>query len=125
MSYYNPNPKGKLTGDCVIRALSKALNEDWYSVYDDLCEEGKRAGDWGNTNSVWGAYLRRRGFDRYIIPNYCPNCYTLADFAQEHDRGTYIVATGTHVVCIKDGVIYDSWDSSREIPTYYFKEADR
>lgn len=26
--YYNPNPQGKLVGDCVIRALSKALDLD-------------------------------------------------------------------------------------------------
>lgn len=26
--YYNPNPKDNLVGDCVIRALTLALNED-------------------------------------------------------------------------------------------------
>lgn len=26
---YNPNPKGLLVGDCVIRAISKALGMTW------------------------------------------------------------------------------------------------
>lgn len=31
--YYNPNPKDNLVGDCVIRALTLALNEDWDKTY--------------------------------------------------------------------------------------------
>ena len=27
--FYNPNPLSKSVGDCVIRALSKALNKSW------------------------------------------------------------------------------------------------
>ena len=33
---YNPNPEGKSTGDCVIRALTKALNKSWEQVYVEL-----------------------------------------------------------------------------------------
>ena len=33
---YNPNPKRKLVGDCVIRAISKATGNDWEDVYLDL-----------------------------------------------------------------------------------------
>lgn len=120
--YYNPNPNGKLTGDCVVRALTKALDESWYEIYDDLCDEGRQAGDWGNTNSVWGSYLRKQGYRRYVVPNTCPDCYTVSDFAYDHPAGVYIVATGTHVVCVKDGDIYDVFDSSFEVPAYYYKE---
>ena len=45
------------------------------------------------------------------------------DFSKEHKDGTFIVATGTHVVAVIDGDIYDSWDSSNEIPTYYYQKA--
>lgn len=120
--YYNPNPVGKRTGDCVVRALCKALDSDWIDVYMGLCLDGIGVGDWGNTNSVWSAYLRKRGFEREVIPNTCPDCYTIEDFASDHPEGTYVVATGTHAVCVKDGTIYDTWNSSKEIPTYYFKE---
>ena len=34
--------------------------------------------------------------------------------------GTYILALSGHVVCVQDGVIYDSWNSENEIPLYYW-----
>ena len=34
--FYNPNPLGKDTGDCVIRAISKALDYDWEKTYTEL-----------------------------------------------------------------------------------------
>ena len=120
--YFANNPEGKHTGDCVIRALSKALNQSWEQTYIDLCIEGLAMCDWGNSNPVWDAYIRAKGFMRFAIPMTCPNCYSIADFAREHDKGTFIVATGSHVVCVQDGDIYDSWDSSREIPTYYYQK---
>ncbi len=120
--YYNPNPIGARTGDCVIRAICKAFDTEWQEVYLALSLEGIKAGEWGNANSVWDAYLRKRGYERKVIPNTCPDCYTIADFAEEHPKGTFIVATGAHAVCVKDGTIYDSWDSSNETPIYYFKE---
>lgn len=117
---YQPNPFFKNVGDCVIRALTKALEMSWGSVYVELCVLGLQLADMPSSNAVWGAYLRRKGYSRAIIPNTCPDCYTIADFAADHTRGTYIVATGSHVVTVSDGVIYDSWDSSNEMPTYYF-----
>ena len=120
--YYNPNPSGKKTGDCVVRAICKALDAPWIDVYLGLCFDGARSGDWGNVNSIWSAYLKERGFERQAIPNTCPDCYTVADFASDNPKGTFVLATGTHAVCVKDGVIYDSWDSSEEVPIYYFRE---
>ena len=79
-------------------------------------------GDLPNSNATWGAYLINKGYKRHVIPDTCPTCYTVAQFAADHPTGTYIVATGTHAVCVKDGNIYDTWDSSQEIPTYYFSK---
>ena len=80
-------------------------------------------GDMPSSNAVWGAYLRSKGFRREIIPDTCPECYTVADFAAEHPRGEYILALSGHVVCVEDGIIFDTWDSTGQIPLYYwFKE---
>lgn len=38
----NPNPLGKETGDCVIRAIAIATDQSWRETYRDLCEEGER-----------------------------------------------------------------------------------
>lgn len=123
--FTNPNPTGKLTGDCVIRAISIALNATWEQTYMDLCLKGLSMCDLPNANSVWGAHLKEKGFERYAIPNTCPDCYTIRDFAIDNPTGTYVLATGTHIVSVIDGDIYDSWDSSNEIPTFYFHKEDK
>ena len=33
--YYNPNPAGRNVGDCTVRALNKALGQDWDATYHD------------------------------------------------------------------------------------------
>lgn len=119
--YYNENPRNNMyAGDCVIRAISIVTGDSWEDIYDGLTEEGRYIGDWGNNNGVWDAYLRRRGFKRYICPNNCPYCYSVADFAKEHPYGSYIVATGTHAVAVVNGDYIDAWDSGRKIPIYYY-----
>ena len=118
---YNENPAGRNVGDCAVRAVSVALGIDWEAAYALITEAGYRMGDMPSSNSVWGAVLRQNGFYRYAIPNTCPDCYTVGDFADENPVGVYVVGTGNHVVTIRDGVVWDSWDSRSEIPQYYWK----
>lgn len=120
--FFNPNPYGTYVGDCVIRALCKALDCTWYKIYAELAIEGYIMGDMPSSNRVWGKYLKSSGFKRYVIPNTCPDCYTIKDFCADYPKGTYIVGTGTHVVCVKDGKYYDSWDSGDEVPMFFFKK---
>ena len=119
--FFNNNPQGLKIGDCVIRAISAAMNQSWERTYIDLCIEGFMYKDMPNANSVWASYLHSKGWKRRSIPDTCPDCYTAADFAAEHPEGVYIAATGSHAVCIKNGNIIDNWDSSDETVTYYFE----
>lgn len=118
--FFNNNPKGLKIGDCVVRAISAALNQPWERTYIDLCIEGFMFSDMPNSNAIWASYLRSKGFKRSVIPDTCPDCYTLSQFAREHPEGTYIVCTGSHVACIKNGRLLDTWDSSGETVAYYF-----
>ena len=115
------NPRNNYrAGDCVIRAISIVTGDTWEQIYTDLSTEGFYIGEWGNANGVWDSYLRQQGFERYICPNECSYCYSIADFAREHPKGSYIAATGKHAVAIVDGNYIDSWDSGAEIPIYYY-----
>lgn len=118
--YFNPSPSGAKVGDCVIRALCKALNKSWEDVYVELCVQGFIMHDLPNSDPIWGTYLLSQGFKRFIVPDTCPYCYTIADFAKDHPKGIYILGTGSHAVAIQDGVIYDSWNSGNEVPIFYF-----
>ena len=117
---YNPNPRGKRTGDCVVRAIAKITDQDWDQVYINICAQGYEMAEMPSTNSVWGECLRDLGFQRDTIPNTCPNCYTIKDFCRDHPRGKYAVATGTHVVAVVSGCYFDAWDSGNEVPTYFY-----
>lgn len=117
----NENPKGKNVGDCTVRAVSLALDQDWDKTYIGLALEGFSMGDMPSANAVWGSYLQRQGFHRQIIPEH-DFPYTVADFANDHAEGTYILALSSHVVCVKDGDWYDSWDSGNEYPIYYWEK---
>ena len=118
--YYNPSPTSRNVGDCSVRAVAKALNTDWETAYALTALNGYLMGDMPSSDSVWGAVLRQHGFYRDAIPNTCPECYTAEDFCRDHPHGTYVLAFGGHVATVQDGRLFDSWDSSREIPQFYW-----
>lgn len=120
--FFNNNPSDKLVGDCVVRAVSLATDESWDKTYIALSLLGFLMKDVFSSNSVWCAYLIQNGFDRNAIASYYPETYTIADFAAEHPKGVYVLATGTHVVTVIDGIYYDTWDSGNEIPQFFFKK---
>ena len=119
---FNPNPDANRVGDCTIRAISLATDQDWDSTYWDIALEGYIMKDMPSSNTVWSSVLMSKGFKRYILQDECPNCYTVNKFCSDHPTGTYVLATGTHVVAVKDGNYYDTWDSGCEIPIYYFEK---
>lgn len=119
--FYNPNPQGKNVGDCVIRAITKIFNRSWEQIYLDLCIQGYIMSDWGSANAVWGAYLKSKGFERRLIPDDYLNDYTVEEFCKDNPNGDYILALSSHVICVKNGDYYDSWDSGKEIPLYYWE----
>lgn len=120
--FYNPNPLGLNTGDCVIRALTLAFGKTWDEVYEMVANYGFETKTMPSSNDSWTALLRRNSFKRYIIPDECPDCYTVREFCEDHPKGVYVLATGTHVIACIDGDYYDTWDSGSKIPIYYFKK---
>lgn len=123
--YYNPNPMQRNVGDCSVRAVSKALGVDWETAYISIMVNGYAMGDMPSSDAVWGAVLRRSGFYRKAVPDTCPECYTAEDFCRDNPRGTFVLAFGGHVATVVDGDLYDSWDSSREIPQYFWYRKER
>ena len=121
---YNENPEKKRVGDCVVRALSTIIDQEWEITATELFLVSLRMHDMPSANAVWGAYLRSKGFRRAIIPDECPDCYTLDDFCRDHDKGRYVLAFGSHVCAVIDGRYLDTWDSGNEIPLYYWYKTE-
>lgn len=122
--FENPNPKKNLVGDCVIRGISILTDKPWEYTYVEIVTQGYAMYDMPSSNAVWMAYLKSQGYDKYIIPNSCPDCYTIKDFCKDHPQGKYLLATGTHVVAVIDGNYHDTWDSGNEIPVFYFTKEE-
>ena len=118
---YNPNPDHKRTGDCIIRAVTKVTGKSWEQVYIELAAQGFMMYAMPSENVVLDEYLYRLGFDKYIVPNNCPRCYTIQDFIYDHPYGDFIVGTGSHIIAIVDGDYYDTWDSGEEPIFFYWR----
>lgn len=118
--FYNPNPIGRLTSDCTVRAITKALDIDWDSASVLLCNAAIKMGDIESSNQVFAAVLRQHGFYRAVIDNTCPDCYTAEDFCKDNPNGIYILGFGDHVCCVVSGTIFDTFDSSQNVPIYYW-----
>lgn len=122
--YLNANPDKNKTTDCVIRAVSFALGQSWDTTFIHIAIECLIYHDMPEANYIWASYLKSKGYKRKLIPDTCPNCYTVRDFCMDHPHGTYILGTGSHAVAVRDGDYYDIWDSGDEIPIYYWMKGD-
>ena len=118
--YYNPNPWHLSTEDCAPRALSAVLGISWLDAYDMLCDNGRKMGLMPSNKAVMWAILKMRGFNRRMLSNRCPDCYSVSNFAEDNQRGTFVLATDSHVVTVIDGNWLDAWDSGNQIITYFW-----
>ena len=105
----NPNPVGRETGDCVIRAIAVVTGQSWRAAYWDLCEQGAVMGDLPNSNA------------QFLLPESCPSCITVRAFCERYPEGVYVIGTGDHAIAIIDGDWYDLADSGLVTPTYFWK----
>ena len=117
---YNPNPCGRVVGDCSVRAIATALDIDWETAYMMLCDAGLAMCDMPSSNQVISAVLRQNGFYRENIPSTRVDTYTAKDFCRDNPIGTYILGFGTHVAVVINGNLIDAWNSSFECPQYFW-----
>ena len=76
---FNPNPRNQRVGDCPIRAITKALDSDWETVFAGVTVCACALSDMPSANHVWGSYLRQNGFKRYIVDDHGQDVYTVED----------------------------------------------
>ena len=127
--------KGR-TGDCVVRAICNATGMDYKKVYDEINELAKseRTGSRkrGKSNARTGVYpqttrkyLESLGWKWYPLMTIGSGCKVHLK-EDELPKGVIILKVSHHLTCVKDGVIYDTYDCSREESRCvygYYKEA--
>lgn len=120
--YTNPNPCRQEEPDCVVRAVCLATEQTWDDVHWDLCVLSHYNCTMPSVNWLWDLYLNKCGFEKFLLPGACPECVTIREFCNRFPKGTYIIGTGTHAVCIRDGNYYDIFDSGSEVPSYFYRK---
>ena len=110
--FLNANPLGEIEEDCVCRAISLALDEDYYKIQEKL-------------------YLVAKLFECQYL---CICCYkylldnvydlkrieevkgmTVEEFANYFPIGIFIVRVEGHLTCVIDNNIMDIWDCRDKI----------
>jgi hypothetical protein len=131
-TYYNANPHHRITGDCIVRAISTALEMDYNTVVMELAQLQCQTGYDGG-NQLIDLYLKSKGWQKHGQPRKANNTkYTGIEFCQVEQKymlnyryygkewadgitiSNRIVANigGNHIVAIVDGKVYDHWNST-------------
>jgi 23S rRNA A2030 N6-methylase RlmJ len=109
---FNAHPKTIKTTDCVVRAISTALNKEYMECRREL-NQLKR--DWNFTSYKDTEFLYKyfEGSPRLIFKAVKGQPRIKgSDFTELHPEGTFVLKMGGHVTVCKDGVILDTWDCS-------------
>ena len=108
---YNNNPKNKLTGDCVVRAISAFLDKDWKDVYKDLVDIGIKKCVMPNNQQAYKQYLKDCKIDVQKMPkNSCGKRISVNEFLDLNPEGKFLIKVNKHLTYCKDGICYDTWN---------------
>ena len=124
--FYNANPKGKFTGDCSIRAICTALGKPWEEVAVGMAEIACETGYSPCTSDCEDEYLARNGWVKMKqAKKSSGKKYTGKEFVKLNSKTTMVAHIGGHhTVCIKDGKVWDTWDSTEGcVGNYWIKGA--
>ncbi len=120
------------TRDCVTRAIAIATGLDYKEVYDEINHRasletetqlkhhrrGKRSGArTGVFKETWKQYLKDLGWVHHSTCGFGKGVQCHLVDGEIPMVGTVIVQVARHLVCVVDGVIHDTWNSS--VKEYY------
>ena len=116
--------KASNVGDCVCRAICNATGEDYKKIYDLINELSKNERTSkrkrGTSNARSGVY---KSTEKKIIEDILGwkwhSCMTIGSGCKVHltdselPNGNLIVRVSKHLTCVKNGILYDTYDCSR------------
>lgn len=113
--FYNANPKGLYSEDCVIRAVCTALNQSWEQTVVEMTKLGLQIGRVCNDSKTMEIYMERKGWVKHRQPRKpSGRKVTGKEFCKCAEFGERYLCNigGHHVVAVVDKRIHDIWDST-------------
>jgi len=104
--YYNNNPAQRNEDDCVTRAISLGVGEDYEIISEKLTLISELL-ECDRLNVCCYKHLIEYVYE--CEPVDCEGM-TVEEFADENNYGVFLVRIPEHITCIIDGKIYDTWD---------------
>ena len=107
--------KATSVGDCSVRAICNATGLDYKQVYNDLkrLNNGETCRN-GTPKKVSKKYLKQLGWEWVATMQIGKGC-TMHLCKEELPKGILIVQVSKHLTCVKDGVIYDTYNCSYQL----------
>lgn len=103
--------KADKVGDCVTRAVSIATGRDYLAVYNELKELSGKSPRNGVARRIVKKYLSKYPFT--ALMDIGTGCKYHLHKNELPTEGSYILSLSGHLAAYKDGVLYDTYDSSR------------
>lgn len=111
--FYNANPKNRRSDDCVIRAIATATDKSWEEVLQGLFEIALKEKRILSEVECYGKYLVKLGWTKQKQPRKSDNTkFTGREFVTQFKGVAIAHIGGHHIVCIKGGKVWDTWDST-------------
>ena len=111
--------KATRVGDCGTRAICNATGKDYKEVYDALkaLNNGTSCRN-GTPRKVFNKYMASIGWEWHPTMFIGQGCKVHL-WDGELPEGTLILSLARHYTCVKDGVVYDTWNPSAPTKCVY------
>jgi hypothetical protein len=115
--YHNENPYKVEESDCVIRAISRALNIE-YPVAEELL---KMSAEHNGCDMLCVGCYHHLLEDVFKLPvRYADNWERVKDISKQFENNKVLIRIDGHLTMSDCGVIYDLWDCTNRLVDCYW-----
>ena len=126
--FNNGGWKGAKRGDCVMRAISIATEKPYNEVFNELLIWSRASKNLPNNKKTYMPYLNALGWKWKPTMGIGTGCKVHLR-PEELPKGRIICRLSRHLVAVIDGVMNDTYDSSRDgtrcVYGYFIKKENK
>ena len=119
--YFNANPNGNNTNDCVIRSICAATGMEWDDVLSGLTKCALKHKLMVDDPDLYSKYLKEIGWEKQKQPKKSGGKKYKGNEWVKVFKGNAIAHIGTHhMVYVSHGKVWDTWDSTEGVIGNYW-----